>query len=206
MQIDSLSSSGNMDQRNRKPASFKIEFPGDSTLKAMLQEKFSIVKQKLRQEAQLPVNNSQVLQRLLDDWLDHTPNSKETNATKLFGSTSVTATKDTRNEKIFLTSSSSLQKCMDVVSDHARVCGKQIEFCRLIRKGHVGLAQLRCTSNHRVNWSSSPRLSNGEFLVDHRMFHGFASSGQLAIHYTRMCEGANIGVIDWRRRNAMLAK
>lgn len=194
-----------MNSNTKKTASFKIEFPGGADIKSAIQQKFAAVKEKMRREAQSPLNNSQVFLKLLDHWLDQAQSAEPEQAV-IMRTSYLPAARETTKEKIFMTTKSSLQKCMDLASDHARTCKGQLQATSLIRKGHVALTRMRCQHNHATKWSSSPYLPNGQYLVNHRMFHGFSCSGQLPSHYERMCEASNIGVIDWRSRTTMLTK
>ena len=137
------------------------------------------------------MNNSQVLLKLFDHWFrSQAVYAEEESQQKIQTSSYVPATKATAGEKICMTTKSSLQKCMDIAADHARICGDQLSIGGLIRKGHVAMTRLRCKSNHATSWSSSPYLPNGQYLINYRVFHGYSCSGQLPTHYQRMCEGA----------------
>lgn len=196
-----------MDSAKKKAASFKIEFPGDAAIKNEIQQKFADVKAGMRREDQLPLNNSQVLLKLLDHWLNHqNRQAGPEHDRQAMGSSYLPVNRDDTEERIFMTTKSSVQKCMDLASNHARICKEHLVLTSFIRRGHVALTRLRCKKNHYARWSSSPYLPNGQYLINHRVFHGYSCSGQLPSHYERMCEGSNIGVIDWRSRTTMLQR
>ena len=76
-----------------------------------------------------PVNNSQVLLKLFDHWFrSQAVYAEEESQQKIQTSSYVPATKATAGEKICMTTKSSLQKCMDIAADHARICGDQLSI------------------------------------------------------------------------------
>lgn len=89
---------------------------------------------------------------------------------------------------------------------HARNCSGQLSVSSTVYRGHVFSLKIRCDRKakpHVFNWSSSPYLKNGEFLVNHRVAHAFFCSGMLPVHYTRLCSESRIGCIDKKVRNSM---
>ena len=62
-----------MEPRLRSPnprASFKIEFPGDKDVKSRIQNKFARVKSAMQSKTSVFVNNTSVLEFLLDNTLN----------------------------------------------------------------------------------------------------------------------------------------
>ena len=134
-----------MDSAKKKAASFKIEFPGDAAIKNEIQQKFADVKAGMRREDQLPLNNSQVLLKLLDHWLNHqNRQAGPEHDRQAMGSSYLPVNRDDTEERIFMTTKSSVQKCMDLASNHARICKEHLVLTSFIRRGHVALTRLRC--------------------------------------------------------------
>lgn len=62
------------------------------------------------------------------------------------------------------------------------------------------MSECSLEKSHSYLWSSSPYLPNEEYLVNHRINHGFFSSGLLPVHYTRFVNAAGIGCITKDKR------
>ena len=179
---------------------FRIAFTGDSEVKKRLTDKFHAVKEQIQRDCKDLVTNTHALEFILDSWM-----SKHSED-KTIRNGYIGVTQDMTDEKIFMTTKTSLERCMEIAHKHARVCNSQLRVQCLIRKGHTALTTLRCSNTaygHHIKWSSSSYLPNGEYLVNQRIYHGYVSSGQIPVQYTRFCEAADIGVINWRDRQAM---
>ena len=186
--------------RNRT-ASFRIEIPGDDEKKSVLLGKMQLMRTLLFNKFKRPVNNNDILSEALDFWLlKHQPNVEDTSSPASFVEAKVENTK----QNAFITAESSVQNIVDNVQNHANNCASEIKLKKLIYRGHVAIVTLNCGAGdnpHILKWSSSPYMPNKEYLINHRIVHGFTCSGMLPIHYKRFCKGTQIGFISKRRRN-----
>ena len=184
--------------RNRK-ASFKIELTGDNDAKQSFNAKVKFVKNKLKYIMNKPVTNSDILNAALDIWIRNNSTIEQQNESQFLN---VDAKKT--DEKIFSVAESSLKKLISTTSNHSKYCNEELTVSKCIYRGHVVYATLECNSNcnkHNIKWSSSPYLPNKEFLVNHRINHGFACSGMLPSHYMRFTKGSGIGMISQQKRS-----
>ena len=136
-----------------------------------------------------PVNNNEVLSEALDFWiLKHTQSREDTAAPVSFAEASIEENK----QKDFITAETSVQSIVDIVQNHAHNCASGLKLKKLVYRGHVALVTLNCCNQnnpHILKWSSSPYLPNKQYLVNHRVIHGFTCSGMLPIHYKRFVTG-----------------
>ena len=185
--------------RNRA-ASFRIEIPGDDGRKAEFLGKKQSVRNHLYSRFNRPVNNNEVLSEALDFWiLKHTQSRVITAAPVSFAEASIHENK----QKVFITAETSVQSIVDIVQNHAHNCASGLKLKKLVYRGHVALVTLNCCNQnnpHILKWSSSPYLPNKQYLVNHRVIHGFTCSGMLPIHYKRFCNGVKIGFINKSKR------
>lgn len=183
-----------------KPARFTWEFPGDQDAKAALNEKLHRVKDILLLTLKRPVNNYEVMDKLMDSWLDA---DKESSATAY---TSYHVVDNDEKEELFVTTASSVNRLAGMVATHTSHCSAPVKQTKLTKKGHVGVITLRCSHNkpHSYKWSSSPYLKNKQFLVNARIVHGFVTSGLLPVKYERLCLGAKFGYIGLAKRKEIL--
>ena len=185
--------------RNRA-ASFRIEIPGDDGRKAEFLVKMQSVRNHLYSRSDRPVNNNEVLSEALDFWiLKHTQSREDTAAPVSFAEASIEENK----QKVFITAETSVQTIVDIVQNHAHNCTSGLKLEKLVYRGHVALVTLNCCNQnnpHILKWSSSPYLPNKQYLVNHRVIHGFTCNGMLPIHYKRFCNGVKIGFISQSKR------
>ena len=192
-------------QRNARPrpSRFKIEIPGDDTKRAELLQKMQNVRQQLTTAFGQAVNNGDILNTVLDFWIkDHNQNMLDLSVPASYSAVN----KNDTTQDLFVTTSSSLKTLLDIAQCHARLCSNELKITKTVRRGHVVITTAKCTKSdnaHTYKWSSSPYLPNKEYLVNHRIFHGFVCSGMLPIHYTRFSNAAGIGCIDKKKRRTM---
>ena len=101
---------------------FRIQFPGDVNVKKRLTDKFVSVKEQIQRNSKEFVTNSNVQEILLDSYFGGNSNSKTT-----IRNAYVATSKDSATEKIFVTTKSSLQRCIEIAHDHARLCNSQLQ-------------------------------------------------------------------------------
>ena len=192
-------------QRNARPrpSRFKIDIPGDDEKRTELLQKMQNVRQQLTTAFGRPVNNGVILNTVLDFWIkDHDPNVQNISVPASYSEVK----KSDTTQDLFVTTSSSLKTLLDIAQYHARLCSNELKIIKTVRRGHVVIATVKCTKSdnaHTYKWSSSPYLPNKEYLVNHRVFHGFVCSGMLPIHYTRFSNAAGLGCIDKKKRRTM---
>ncbi len=145
----------------------KIEFPGDILVRNELKTKLQTVKVALREQPGGAVTNTDILNNVLDFWIQAHQHDQYVYINR---NGIVAATRDNANEDLFIKSQSSLQRCIELVEDHTRICNRQLDISSITRNGHVAITKLNCGNRgdiHRLRWSSSPCLANGEYLINH---------------------------------------
>ena len=192
-------------KRVRAP-SFKLEVPGDSTVKEGIMKKITSVRDALMKSLSQPqVTHAQILDTVLSYWLE----SQATTPRGPSVSTHQEISEHQSTEDIFLTTQSSLDKLIALAEDHGRYCASRLSIFRYHTKGHVILAKLKCRHmvkhSHSFWWSSSPKLLNGDYLVNERVNHGLVFSGMRPSHYTRFTKGAGIGYINKMKRRKFVS-
>lgn len=182
-------------KRQRAP-SFKLEIPGDATVKQRIMDKITRVRTKLSTSAVGSVNHADILETLLDSWLDEAPVEQP-------GSYH-TATQPLTNTAapsggLYMTTKSSLQRLVNLTHAHSRTCKSAIHVTDIKRRGHVALLKMQCRRHkrfsHKFWWASSPMLPNHRYYVNEKVMHATMFSGMRPSHYTRFATGANMGVI-----------
>ena len=58
--------------KRQKAAHFRLEVPGDNEVKSRMMEKINKVRTKMMENLQRPVNHADIIETLLDHWLDET--------------------------------------------------------------------------------------------------------------------------------------
>jgi hypothetical protein len=186
-----------MAQSDRAGKRFALYFTGGLDVKNSILKRFDKVRDAMQPNSSHKILSTEVLDMLLDFYFRHSmPNQQWTN-------TYVPVSKDNTNQQLFVTSQTSIQKILDLASHHSQVCNNKLTIKSVTMRGHVAITKMRCERGytaHQYNWSSSPYLPDGQFLANARIFHGFSCSGMLPIHYKRLSEGANMGVISDEKR------
>ncbi|CAG2202776.1 unnamed protein product [Mytilus edulis] len=196
------------DSSRKRPPNFRIEIPGDETVKSRILEKLQKVKGYLTSTLNKPVNNSLIIEELLDFWIKQQLGSDNSKELHPFPSTySQTRSQDV-DQGLFVTAEKSLDTYGELFEAHTSICNGKLKVLKRTMKGHVASVRLMCTKekSHSYLWSSSSYLPNDEFLVNHRICHAFYSSGLLPVHYTRFVNGAGIGCITKERRSKFFRK
>ena len=164
------------------------------------------VRNHLHNKFNKPVNNNEVLSEALDFWiLKHAQSMEQTEAPVSFIETNTEQNK----QKVFITAEKSVQSIVDIVQNHAHNCATELKFKKLVYRGNVALVTLHCGNQnnpHILKWSSSPCLPNKEYLVNHRVVHGFTCSGMLPIHYKHFCYGVQLAFISKSKRKKIKAQ
>jgi hypothetical protein len=183
-----------------KPARFTWEIPGDQDAKVALNAKLHRIKEIMLQRLNRPVNNYEVMDKLLDSWLE------ENNPSSGMAYSSYHEVVDDEKEDIFVATASSVHRLAEMAAAHAMHCSAPVKQTKLTKRGHVAVIKLKCSNNkaHTYTWSSSPYLKNKQFLVNARVAHGFVTSGLLPVQYERLCLGAKFGHLGLRKRKALL--
>ena len=129
-----------------------------------------------------PVNNGVILNTVLDFRIkDHNPNVQNISVPASYSE----GKKSDTTKDLFVTTSSSLKTLLDIAQYHGMLCSNELKIIKTVRRGHVVISRVECTQSdnaHTYKWSSSPYLPNKEYLVNHRVFHGFVYSEMLPIH------------------------
>ena len=182
----------------KRKSIFRIEMPCDDNTKVVIMEKLHQVRTALVSQFDRQVNNKDIIEHLLDFWIASEKNfSMDTEFT-----TFQKVTEDT-NDSLFITTSSSMQKLMDIVRNHAAVCSQHLLRSKHNMIGHAAVMKFSC-KQHSYSWSSSPYFTDNKFLVNHRMLHAFVTSGMLAVQYQRFAQAAGIGFISREKRQPII--
>jgi hypothetical protein len=97
------------------------------------------------------------------------------------------------DDQLFVGSFSSVDKLVRSVESHTDKCNDNITIKNYQMLKHVLSMDMQCENEkHFWNWTSSPHIEQGRFLVNTRLAHGYFSSGMLPNHFTKFCDGANI--------------
>ncbi|CAC5400416.1 unnamed protein product [Mytilus coruscus] len=193
-----------MEKETKRPSCFKISVPGDDSKKQLILSKLQKVRTILVQQLDHPVNNADILEKVLDYFLlDHNGQSSKSDMTTLDLNTYIQVQKKDVDQKLFLTAETSLQKIIKVVENHSSICNGHLSIKKFTPKGHVAAVRFNCDSDehHSILWSSSPYLPNGEYLANLRTFHGYTCSGMLPVHYNRFANAAKIGHTNKQNSN-----
>ncbi|CAC5421807.1 unnamed protein product [Mytilus coruscus] len=196
------------DSSRKRPSNFRIEIPGDETVKSRILEKLQRVKSYLTSTLNKPVNNGLIIEELLDFWIKQQLGSDNSKELHPFPSTYSQTRRQDVDQGLFVTAEKSLDTYGELFEAHTSICNGKLKVLERTMKGHVASVRLMCTKekSHSYLWSSSSYLPNDEFLVNHRIFHAFYSSGLLPVHYTRFVNGAGIGCITKERRSKFFRK
>ena len=154
-------------------------------------QKMQHVRDRLTRSLNRAVNNGDILDTVLNYWIDsHDPSEKDDSTTTSFAQVDRKDTEDS----LFVTASTSLQRLVTISENHARLCRHKQKIVKTVYRGHVVVNTLQCDNAenpHITKWSSSPYLPNNEFLVNHRMHLAITCSGMLPVHYTMFADTAS---------------
>ena len=188
-------------QARNRSASFKLEITGNVQQKNVFMAKLQHMKTILRNKLNKPVTNSDVFNTAMDIWIGiNDPNQHHNNPGP---PQYVEVEENSTDQNIFVVAESSLKNLISTCENHKSYCLNELKLQKLVYRGHVVAASLQCenpTTKHKLKWSSSPYLPNKQYLVNHRVHHGFACSGMLPSHYVRFVKGAGIGYISYENR------
>jgi len=182
--------------KRKKPANFRLEIPGDDDVRAVINNKMQQVREALMKQFDKPVNNRDIIEHLLDYWCDKAGKQLPGNFT------TYQKIDDDKEETLFISTSSSISKLTEIVSNHGKFCSSALMQDKITMVGHVAVVKLACPvhKNHVYKWSSSPHLQDNKFLVNHRILHGFITSGMLPVQYQRFSMSAGIGFMRRKQR------
>ena len=181
-----------------RPPAFKLEIPGDSVVKKSIMEKLQVVRAVLMNKLQKPVNNADILENVLDGWIQ-----KNTDTQTVTGLSCVTELSvDQTGQEMYVISRSSLHKLVQMTQEHSQFCRYSFHFRKQYYRGHVAVCKLVCQNKHMYWWASSPSLPNGKYLVNEWIEHAVVCSGMLPAHYKRFAKGAGVGYITDKQRQS----
>ena len=107
------------------------------------------------------MTNSDILDAALDFWIQsHVQEEEQETFPTSFSK--VGNQMDT-NEKLFISTASSLQKSVELAEHHGRSCKYSLKQQKIVHRGHVIIVTFQCSkaqSPHTYRWSSSPYLPN----------------------------------------------
>lgn len=122
-----------MATRKRAP-SFKLEIPGDTSVKETIRDKMNCVRDKISNSCnmQTSVTHADILNTVLDYWLDNqngnrVPHVSQAQDTK----------KSDTEEELFITAKTSIKELIALTEDHARFCSCQLQVKKTTYAGHV---------------------------------------------------------------------
>lgn len=177
-----------------KPASFKLEFPGDATVRERLRDKMYIV----REASPEKLTNTDVFLKVLDFWITShmkvidTPTSHPCPAPPGFVTLAVN-----KDENLFLSSKLATNNIIQITEHHSRLCpGKLAPVTENISYGPSALVKLNCPFGHFYSWNTSPTLPDGTFLATAKFIHGYLSCGILPNQMERFAEALGFGKIS----------
>ena len=182
-----------------RPPSFKLEYSGDDSVKAEIQEKVSKVKSLISADAR-NVSNTDVIRVLLDHCIQqHQPpagaasdEAIQRNDTGIF----VSVGRSEIDQPVFLSALSCIEHLINRAVDVTHSCRRPKWTAKeKYRRGHAISCDFHCEAS-LPSWTSSPSLPGGKFLVNMRVAHGYHVSGMLFNQYQHFAESANIGVIS----------
>ncbi|KAK3100338.1 hypothetical protein FSP39_018337 [Pinctada imbricata] len=198
-----------MENKRKRPPAFKIEIPASVEEKVDILEKMKKVRSHLVEKLSRPVNNFDIIENLLDFWIKSKSENTESERAKIPGAY-ISATRSQVNQDFFVTSLPSVKKLMATAESHGKYCGGKLIVKKVIKRGHVASLKISCISTNRARhsyqWSSSPYLPNGKYLINERINHAFLCSGMLPSHYTRFCNGARMGILSVDARDNFFKK
>ena len=152
----------------------------------------------MMQKLQKPVNNADILENILDNWIQC--NGTEMDVTGPGAAVEVSL--EQTNQDMYIFARSSLIKLVQMTQEHSRYCKYSLYFTKEHYRGHVAVCKLACKNKHQYWWASSPRLPNNKYLVNECIEHAVVCSGMLPVHYKRFASGSGIGYLtDQQRKN-----
>ena len=105
---------------------------------------------------------------------------------------------------MFLFAEQSLQGLVEMVEHHRGYCKESLKLKKSTERDMLFLqtsGNISC--EHSSLWSSSPYLSNKEYLVNTSVNNSFSCSCMLSFHYVRFLDGDGIGKISKHNRQEL---
>ncbi len=131
--------------RGVRPENFKIEFPGDVTVRRLVSDGMQKVRQHLVTFWNRPVSNSDILKYLISLHRGNDEGNPEHGYCNFTTYQEADNSQDV-NQITFVTTDKSLQKCVSFSAHHARFCPAELQVQKVIRRGHVaGTVTLSCS-------------------------------------------------------------
>lgn len=189
--------------RKTRAPSFKIELPGDDSVKNRIKTKMNHVKKQISEKSSKPGNLAEVIESALDAWISL---NDDASGPKVSSEQYVAKTKT--SQEMYLVCHDSIQKLTDLCQDHAKYCPAKLIVKKVTYSGHVGIANLSCRrlvgGKHKIVWATSPKLPDGKYLANLRIQHGLVCSGIRPSVYERLVKAADMGFIKSDKRTKFL--
>ena len=187
--------------KKKRAPSFKLEIPGEACDRIQLLDKLRTVKEIMAAKVNKPVTTFELLDALLDLYMDSGSQSVKRKEDKDF--TTYLECQIDQDDPMFVGTNASASKLVQIVQYHSNLCSEPLVEKKHSMKGHVALLTYQCKGNkHKYIWSTSPHVTNsGHFVVNYKMMHGMETSGILPVTYERFVTAASIGYMDCRQRN-----
>ncbi|XP_070556938.1 uncharacterized protein [Ptychodera flava] len=172
--------------------------------KRNLQKKIAKLRSQLKEGR---ATNFEVLSEALDFFFSQHATADPGNSTGVFdGPIYQSCPQDNTEDKMYLSTTHSIQNLVSTVEAHAGSCRSQLTSTRTIWLGHAGRVSFSCLEGHAFNWNSSPYLPNGRLLVNYRLLHGFYASGTREETYEVITSGAKMGTVKQAYRKTFFDK
>ena len=184
-------------RKRPRPASFKIEIPGDDAMETRFLLKLQEVRHHLTSQLNQTLSNWDIMNNVFDFWREQHTASRAAPHTP-----DHVITKDACNQKLMVVAQSSLEKFQEITEKHSRSCSKKLHITKVVTQCHTSFVTLTCGLKHKYKWPTSPALPNGRRLVDIRIAQSMVTSGLLPIQYKRFVNGIGIGCNSQRARKS----
>lgn len=189
-----------------RSAAFKLEFPGSDEVKDAVKDKFRKIKAKLNAVFYKCHNNTDVLLKVLDDWI-----SEKDSVKPVPNDTAVTIDKfpvtpdEHLEDDILLVEQTALIQLVTIVENHSSLCHENLFQNINGTTGHVSSITFACAAGHTYKWNTSSYVhgSRAKYTVNCRLTHAFYSSGIIPATYKRFCDAACIGYLRNDQRNSV---
>lgn len=188
--------------QTKKLPNFRFEIQGDAEFKKSIQDRMQTVKNVLTAARNKPATNGVIMNELLTFWIENHDDTAMNDRENVFPPSYVQTKKKDTDQQIFVAAESSISNLCQLSAAQSKLCNGKLTVLKKTMKGHVISIRFQCNidKSHGYLWSSSPYLPNNEYLVNHRVNHGYLCSGMLPSHYARFSDGAGIGCIKKQRR------
>ena len=98
-----------------------------------------------------------------------------------------------RDETLYIGDVVSAEELVSVISEHCRLCPRDLQVINIAKAGHVLMLNYRCENGHEVKWKSSS-VCGDNYKVNYKVIAAYICSGMTAAQYEKFCDFSTVSI------------